>query len=255
MGEVAAQYFAELVQFAEADSDVLGLAVTGSRAVGFETPDSDYDCALFVADGAEAAVRGRLAPPVDGIDLGVFTPRSFAAHAQWRSGTAWDRYAWWIADFRVDRTGGELVAAAREKGRVPEEHVDAYVDSSLDWYLNQVARSIRCLTRGNARGGRLEAAESVRPLLQASFAIHDRRLVPYYKFLAWELAERPLELFHLIAQEFVSGVTDLVVVGSLEVQAKTLALTEPVFRARGYDRRFDEWETARWWELYFDQVR
>jgi hypothetical protein len=254
MSEAAARYFAKLVQFAEADSEVLGLAITGSMAVGFEAPESDYDCTLFVVEGTEATVRARLDPLVEGVDLALFTPSSFAAHARWGSSTAWDRYAWWIADFLVDRTGGQLVAAAREKGRVPEEHMEAYVDSSLDWYLNQIARSIRCLARGDAVGGRLEAAESVRPLLQASFAIHDRRLVPYYKFLGWELAERPLERFHLSSQEFVESVYDLVVVGSLEVQAKVLALTEPVFRASGYARRFDEWKTVTWWRLYFDQA-
>lgn len=247
----AAAYFERLLDFAESNPEVLGFAVTGSRAVGFEVRDSDYDCALFLRDGAELDVEGRLGSSVQGVDLRVFTPTSFAEHARWGSETAWDRYAWFIADFRVDRTHGDLVAAAREKGRVPREETAAHVDASLDWYLNQVARSIRCWARGDELGGRLEGAEAVRPFLQASFAIHDRRLVPYYKYLTWEVEQRPLRKFDVEPPEFVRAVSALITDGSLAAQERVLNLGEAVFRREGYDRRFDEWDTAGWKARYF----
>lgn len=84
-------------------------------------------------ESAEESVRARLQRPVSDIDLRVFTPRSFEAHAAWGSDTAWDRYAWAIARFVEDRSGGALVAAAREKGLVPGRVVDSYIDRSLDW--------------------------------------------------------------------------------------------------------------------------
>lgn len=249
--DAAAAHFEQLLDFAGSNSEVLGFAVTGSRAVGFERPESDYDCALFQRDGSELDVEGRLGPSVEGVGLRVFTPTSFAGHARWGSETAWDRYAWFIADFRVDRTHGDLVAAAREKGRVPSEEVAAHVDASLDWYLNQVARSIRCWARGDELGGRLEGAEAVRPFLQASFAIHDRRLVPYYKYLTWEVEQRPLYGFDLEPHEFVSAVSAVVTDGSLAAHQRLLDLGEALFRREGYARRFDEWDTAGWKARYF----
>lgn len=251
MNTPPAEYFERLTEFARTDPDGLGLAVTGSRAAGFEVPQSDYDCALFVRDERLLEVQERLEEPVEGIDLSLFTPSSFADHARWGSATAWDRYAWFIADFLVDRTDGELVRAAREKGRVPQPHVESHIDASLDWYLNQVARSVRCWTRGDEAAGRLEAAESVRPFLQAAFALHDRRLVPYYKFLAWEIERRPLDRFELERGEFVEAVTSLVTDGSPSAQQRVLAHAEAVFRAAGYARRFEEWETGTWSERYF----
>ena len=254
MGGDAAEYFAYLVRLAESETGVLGLALTGSRSAGFQDAQSDYDCALFVEDGAEEAFRSSHQDTPHGIDLGIHTRQSFAQHAEWGSDMAWDRYAWFIADFVVDRTGGDLAAAAREKGRVPEEFVKGHIDASLDWYLNQVARSARCLERGDSVGGHLEACESVRPFLQAAFAVHSRRIVPYYKYLSWEISQRPLHLFEFAPGELVDAVLQVVAKGSLRDQAKLLGLAESVFPQVGHAGRFEEWETQTWWSRYFSDA-
>ena len=45
--------YAELVERARADEDVLGLILTGSRGRGFRVrPDSDWDVRLVLRDGA-----------------------------------------------------------------------------------------------------------------------------------------------------------------------------------------------------------
>lgn len=252
MYEEAGAYFEELVERARTEPHALGLAVTGSRAAGLEDERSDYDLGLFVADGHSDLFAGLLEATPPGVDLKIYTPDSFEQHAEWGSSLAWDRYAWWIARFVVDRTGGRLVAASREKGRVPANVMPGYVGGSLDWYLNQVARSVRCYELGDALGGRLEASESVRPFLQAAFAIHDRRLVPYYKYLRWELEQRPLPEFDIPTSDFLDLIGLVVTEGSTRVQGHLLRRAEVLFRRLGYGVPFDDWETESWWSRYFD---
>lgn len=154
-------------------------------------------------------------------------------------------------DFRVDRTGGELPDAAAEKGRVPAARVESYIDASLDWYLNQEARSLRNHERRDPLASRLEAAEAARPFLQAAFALHDRRLVPYYGYLRHDLHRRPLERFDQDPDELVDAVSALVTDGCPAAHRRLLTPAEATFRAAGHGRRFDEWETRNWDRRYF----
>jgi hypothetical protein len=167
----AEQAVEQLRRVAAGEPDVLGFALTGSRARGLASEHSDHDCVLFVRDGRVAEYGRRFAGLPAGVDLGVVTLDGFREHAAWGSQTAWDRYNWAHARIETDRTGGELRRLAREKGRVPEAELARYVELSLDWYLNQVNRSLRCRRDGDAAGQRLEAAESIRPLPQAPFAV------------------------------------------------------------------------------------
>jgi len=192
---------------------VLGLAATGSRAAGFDTPESDFDSAVFAEEGEVETVSKRLGKPPLGVDMTIFTPSSFTEHAAWGSDSSWDRYAWSIAHFVVDRTNGKLVEVAREKGRVHFSHLDAYINASLDWYLHQVARSFRCLHCGMEAAGYLNGAEAARPFLQAVLA-------------------------------FVKD-------GSLLSHEAVLDLAGAVFPEEGYSRRFQEWETEGRRSAYF----
>lgn len=73
----------------------------------------------------------------------------------------------------------------------------------------------------------------MRPFLQASFALHGRRVVPYYEYPGWELRQRPLSRFDMEPDEFVKAVSGLVITGSLEAQATVLQEAERVFRSEG----------------------
>jgi hypothetical protein len=57
-----------------------------------------------------------------------------------------------------------------------------FVRGHLDGYINQVYRSLKCYRDGRAAGARLEAADSVRPMLDVMFGLHGR-LRPYCKYL------------------------------------------------------------------------
>lgn len=245
MSESGGQAYRDLIAFAGAHPDCLALALSGSRAAGLERPTSDYDCTLFVRDDTVERVVAALGPTPDGLDLRVFDRTGFRHHATWGSDTMWDRYAWSIAHFPVDRTGGALPEEARAKGRVPEERRAAWIDGSLDWYLNQVARALRCLAVDDVTAARLEAGESARPLLQALFAADSSRHVPYYGYLRWELAHRPLERLGIVAADLLSWLGAMAA-GAPGAEVELLRRVEGPLRAAGYGGRFDEWATDTW---------
>ena len=241
----------ELRELARRDPAVLGFALTGSRARGLVNASSDYDCALFVQDGALERFEERYRVIASPVDLRVFTPATFREHAQWGSTSAWDRYNWADVEIDPDRSGGELQAIADEKGRVPPHEVAGFIAVSLDRYLNQVCRSLKCLRAGDATGALLEASESIRPLLDALFAAHEGRLVPYYKYLAWELERRPLTKLGLSAEALIADVMAVSASADAQAQARLLAAAERLFRAGGVAQPFDEWKTADWPLRYF----
>ena len=118
----------------------------------------------------------------------------FERHAAWGSAEAWDRYSYAHLKPIIDKTG-RLQALIDAKGCVPEAQVRGFIGASLDYLINQLYRGLKCLRDGDPVASQLEAAEGVKPFLDAIFALHDGRLRPYYKYLAWELREEtyPLE--------------------------------------------------------------
>lgn len=63
--------YAELVERARADEDVLGLILTGSRGRGFRVrPDSDWDVRLVLRDGAPDTYSTPHGSPVEVFVLG-----------------------------------------------------------------------------------------------------------------------------------------------------------------------------------------
>ena len=219
---------------------MLGFVVTGSRGKGFENRHSDYDLALFVREDALSLCEKRYGAFPYG-DLAIFTLSSFEMHAAWGSDLAYDRYNWAHLEPEFDRTGGTLQRLIEEKSRVPAEHAEQYIHSSLDWFINQVYRSLKCHRVGDLVGYRLEAAELVRPFLQAVFCLHERRTLPYYKYLAWELERFPLEQLALTGDELMRDVLSVLESGDDRAQQKLLREAERLFRPAGWDRTFAAW--------------
>ena len=152
--EEAHRAFLTLREDAERNADVLGFVVTGSRGKGFENEWSDYDAAIFVEDAALGEYEGAY-EKVPGGHFSIFTLESFKDYAAWGSEMAWDRYAWAHLKVEFDRTNGELQRLLDEKGRVPAEHAKKYIHDSLDWFINQVYRSIKCHRVGDAVGSQV----------------------------------------------------------------------------------------------------
>lgn len=177
------QAFQSIREAARDNEDILGFVVTGSRGKGFANQWSDYDFAIFVRDDALTKYQEQYQDlPPDG-RLYIFTLNSFQERLTWRGPLHWERYTWARLAVEHDRTDGEIQKLLDEAGRVPVERVEEHIRQSLRWYFNQVYHSLKNLRVGNEVGCRLEAAESIRPFLEAVFCLHERRLVPYYKYL------------------------------------------------------------------------
>jgi hypothetical protein len=128
--------------------------------------------------------------------------------------------------------------------------VDQFIRSSLDHYINQVYRSIKCHRDGNTVGFRLEAAQSIRPLLDVVFAFHGGRLRPYYKYLEWELTSFPLEHLPWSGGDFLKRLLAITTSGSCESQVILFCGMENLLRPCGYDSVFESWGEDLWIREY-----
>jgi hypothetical protein len=146
----------------------------------------------------------------------------------------------------VDKTGGEAQRLIDEKGRIPPEVKANFIAGALDYFINQTYRSLKCFRDGTPVGARLEAAEAVTPFLNGVFALHDR-LRPYYKYIEWELYERPLTRFTLRSDELIHDVLDILKNGATPNLQKLLLHLEELARTDGYGGTFADWGVKLEW--------
>ena len=234
------QIFSEIRESSQYNEDILGFVVTGSRGKGFENAWSDYDFAIFVSDTALEKFEEKYKDLPPGGRLYIFTLDSFKTRATWKSNRHWERYTWAHLTVENDRSGGEIKKLLDEKSKVPENIAEDHMRQSLRWYFNQVYHSLKNLRAGNMIGYHMEAAEGIRPFLEAIFCLHNRRLVPYYKYLRWELETYPLNKLNLSADELLQDITRILDNGDYRTQQKLLRETHRIFTVEGYGEYF-EW--------------
>jgi hypothetical protein len=247
--EIANPTFQELTKDAQTDPHILAFWLDGSRGKGLETKHSDYDCTMIVEDDVAATYKQKYeAFGYPQIECKVRTLDEFKRQASWGAPDAWNRYNYAYLKPLIDKTGS-IQEMMNSKARVPENEIRAFIEGSLDHYINQVYRSIKCTRDGTLLGARLEAAESIAPLLDALFALHDRRLKPYYKYLEWELEAHPLSQLPWDAKTFLTKLLSILEAAPIPVQQEILQETEKLFRGAGYDSVFDSWKLNVPWML------
>lgn len=245
----AADHFSAILNIAKSDPNVLGFWLGGSRGKGHETEHSDYDCTMIVKEEALQDYRRRFQERKHDVDLSVTTLDEFAKYAEWGSSTAWDRYNFAHTKALVDKTG-LVQKMIDEKGNMPPAEIVPFIRRSLDHYVNQVYRSLKCRRDGNIAGARLDAAEGCNPLLDAVFAL-DGRLRPYHKYLAWELKNYPMERLGFAGEELVTSLLEILSTGDTRVQQKLFVRMEGLFRSHGYGDVFDAWgDDLAWIKIY-----
>ena len=251
----AAQTYEALLQRAKDDPTILAFWLGGSRGMGRPTEWSDYDVGIIVADEAYAPLCrefGLTAPfQADwrpGVDLVVRTFPMLETFAAWGSDEAGYRYTFAHLKALIDKTGRAqpLIDA---KARVPPDAAPGFIDASLDHALNQAYRSLKCLRDGDRLASRLEAAQGVNPFLDAAFALHDGRLRPYFKYLAWELEAFPLDRLRFDAKSLLDGLGVVLSPRGGPALSRLLAECRCAFVAAGHGGVFDGWGEALPWIL------
>lgn len=161
---------AAIVRDAEADSETIAVVLCGSRSVGHEHADSDYDLHYVRLVATKP-------PPHENVEAAVTTLEELRSLEP----------DWWTdamvqGRVLVDKTDGELdLILARLSA--PDDVALAY-----DAYLNAYVRGKAALARGDELGGRLHAADSMRELARALSALAGRR-PPFHDRLRGTLGE------------------------------------------------------------------
>lgn len=239
-----------LIKIAQSDPDIIGLFSTGSCGKGLITDESDFDATMIVKDEVLGNYREKY-KGFGGIlcDLTVKAMAGLREAAIWGGPMAWDRYNYTHLRAEVDKTG-EIQKLIDEKGIVPEENRKDFISASLDGFINQVFRSVKCFRDGNEIASQLEAADGLPSLLNAIFGL-EGRIKPFYKYLDWELTNFPLKKLPWSKEEFINILLNIARTGDLKVQQEVLRKIEKVFRAEGFNEVFDSWEEMLpWMENY-----
>lgn len=167
---------------ATADPNVLGVVLTGSRARGLATTNSDYDLTVVVAEQAEPWRHDTRTAELDEVTC---TPEDLAD-----TSVHWRRYGFRGARVLLDRGG--VADLVKKQATFTDQEAVNHARASLDAYINQLYRSVKSYRDGFPDAARMDEAESVPWLLETVFALHGR-LRPYNKYLAWELETYPLD--------------------------------------------------------------
>jgi hypothetical protein len=241
-----------VVSLAAADPAVVGLVLKGSQAhEGMVTRYSDHDLYVIFADGATTDLTTRLTGHRTlELDLVVISLAEFRAagmpggkeclhltmacnHCE-----TFERYALAQATVVLDRLGGGIAQILADKAQLDANQAFRSSAEWLDAYANSLYRSVKNDRDGNALAARLDAADSVRFLLELLFAL-DRRPRPYNKYLMWELARYPLPDWE--TGKLLNAVDCIARTGDVRVQRRLFARVEAAARQAGHSKVLDAW--------------
>lgn len=223
---------------AENDANVLGIVLHGSR--GFDaylTDQSDVD-AFVIVDRDPKEWRAAHGSPVETWPM---TLEEFREHALPGSRDAWNRAAFLGVKVVLDKLDGEIARIVDRKRELTQEEARAIVASNLDDYINALFRSLHNLEAGRALEGRLDAMDTLPPLLTTVFAL-DNRVRPFNKWLIHEVQARPLSI-----EGFISLVDQLARDPTTNVQRAIFRTVERAVRDAGHGPGIDSWEPDVAW--------
>ncbi|MEV6393434.1 hypothetical protein AB0M39_01380 [Streptomyces sp. NPDC051907] len=223
------------LEFAAADSAVVGLVLKGSRAhEGMTTDHSDHDLYVVLDDGATTALTRFSGHRTPELDLVILSLDEFRAAGM----PGFERYALARARIVLDRLDGGIARILAGKARLDADEAFREAGEWLDAYANSLYRSVKNDRDGHALAARLDAADSIRSLLELLFAL-DRRPRPYNKYLEWELARFPLPGWDIAM--LLDAVDRISVTGDVSAQRRLFAHVEAVARRAGHGAVLDAW--------------
>jgi hypothetical protein len=223
---------------AAADENVVGVVLSGSRGAGaFVTDRSDFD--VFVVtrepDDRWAFVYG------SAVEMVALTLDAFETYALPGGRDAWNRPAFLFAKVEIDGLDGAIGRIVERKRRLTPDEAKTIAAESLDDYINALLRSLRNLEAGREVEGRLDAAETIPPLLTTAFAL-EGRVRPFNKWLRYDLEREPLAIEGLL-----SRIDRIRRDADLAEQRAMFRDIERRARARGHGAAVDSWEPNNGW--------
>jgi hypothetical protein len=236
--------YADLLDRARRNPVVVGVVVFGSRAAGpFAQDISDVDC-FVVVDGSAEEARAWQTPHGSLVEAWAMTFDAFRAHAEPGSSTAWNRPALIRARVDLDKLDGEIGQIVDRKRRLDSDEARALIDDALDGAINSIYRALRNLEAGRIVGWRMDALESLGPLLTAVFAL-EGRVRPFNKWLVFELAQEPLQTpaFGNLVERLEAFLAD----PSAERVRDAFRMIEDAARGQGHGAIVDSWEPDLAW--------
>ncbi len=135
----------------------------------------------------------------------------------------------------IDKLEGDVHRLVEQKRRLTADEVGRMVPDALDGYINSFYRSLKNLEAGRELEGRLDALESVSPLLTTAFAL-EGRVRPFNKYLRHELGQRPLPTLAVDAIERIARDA------APRDQRAAFRHVEHRARERGFGAVIDGWE-------------
>jgi predicted nucleotidyltransferase len=236
--------YARLLERAAEDPGVVGVVVFGSRAAGpYATQVSDVD-AFVVVDGPESEARAWATPHGSPVEVWAVTLEAFRRHALPGDEFTWNRPSFVRARVDLDKLDGEIGAIVDRKRRLSADEAGPLVDAALDDAINSMYRALRNLEGGRALAGRLDALESIGPVLTTVFAL-EGRVRPFNKWLAFELADEPLRTpaFGDLTERLEAIVAD----PTADRIRDAFRLLERAARDAGHEAIVDGWEPDVAW--------
>ncbi|MCF3132474.1 hypothetical protein [Streptomyces olivochromogenes] len=223
------------VELATADPAVVGLVLKGSRAhEGTATEHSDHDLYVVLDDGKTTALTRFAGHRTPGLDLVIISLDEFRSAGM----PGFERYALARAQIVLDRLDGVIAQILASKAQLDADEAFREAGKWLDAYANSLYRSVKNDRDGHALAARLDAADSIRFLLELLFAF-DRRPRPYNKYLEWELARFPLPDWDTA---MLLDVADRISrTGDVSTQRGLFAQVETVARQAGHGAVLDAW--------------
>jgi len=153
-------------------------------------------------------------------DFTVFSLSKFKKYAEIGSPSEWDRASYTYVKAIIDKTG-QIQKLIDEKGRIPKDKIKKYISGHLDGYINYVYRSLKCFRDNIIVGARLEAARSIEYFLKIIFGL-EGRVVPWYKYLEWELENYQLRKFPMKPKEIIKTLLKILETADIKLPAKAL---------------------------------
>ncbi|MFJ8788600.1 hypothetical protein [Streptomyces sp. NPDC102462] len=224
------------IERAATDPAVVGLVLKGSWAHdGMTTEHSDHDLYVVLADGAATELTRFAGHRSPELDLVVVSLDEFRAAGM----PGFERYALARARIVLDRLDGGIAHILADKARLTTDEASRTARAWLDAYANSLYRSVKNDRDGHPLAARLDAADSIRYLLELLFAL-DRRPRPYNKYLEWELARFPLPGWD--TGMLLAAVEHIAATGDVPTQRRLFAQVEPTARQAGHGTVLDAWD-------------